>query len=430
MSVGRNPDPALEGALFAATTFRRACLLALLTLLLAAGCRYEVPASGPWILLANPAEEPAPGQFVPVPGLVHDENHGFTYGLMPVWVVGRAGDTQAIVAPSVTYSDLNGLLGTLRFYRYLGGDAGLVETILAQSTEGACNYRALWRERRLAPGLEVAAQARHHRDRGGRFFGFGERTHESDETSYLHVETSAFLSIRYEVFPGLSFAAAPTFRAVEVRGGTLDEFPSTRAAFAGDPGVGRFSTALHFRATAELDLRDDPDAPARGLFLRLHGEGVAEGWGSDYSAWGWGFEARGYVEVVPWFGVAVRGLVSVSDGGADQPFYERSALGGETDLRAFPEGRFVAEGRILGQVEARLGAVEVRILGGQAGLQLVPFADVGRVFDGFRDLDRAAWQPVGGIGFRLELPPATRGRLDLGWGREGLAVFLTLGYPF
>lgn len=421
---------------------RRLALAVLAGLGCAAGCTFHVPREGLGVILADPpapsererveGAPPAPARFVPIPGLARNENTGFTFGLMPAIAVGEPGRTQSLISPSLTWNEVNGLRPTLRFYRYLGGGAAQLEGIASHSTAGATNYRGLFRETRLLPGLVLTTQARSHRDLGGRFFGFGERTHERAESAYRHYETSGFVELRQAVpgAPWASLVAFPTLRVIEVRGSALDDFPSTRVAFAGDPGVGRYSTAIHWRAGVAVDTLDRLDAPTSGVSAMLWGDRVSEGSGADFSAWAYGLDCRAYWPVTSWFGIAARGVADYVVGGSEVPFTERAALGGQDLLRGFPEQRFVDDGRTILQVEARLGAVELRLLGGQAGINLVPFLDVGRVFSRWSDLDRTGWQPVGGLGIRLEMPPSTRGRLDIGFGREGVAVYLTLGYPF
>jgi hypothetical protein len=65
-----------------------------------------------------------------------------------------------------------------------------------------------------------------------------------------------------------------------------------------------------------------------------------------------------------------------------------------------------------------------------ADWQVAPFVDCGGVM---KSLDSARiddFKINPGIGFRAEVRPNIVGRVDIGFGNEGAAVFVGLGYPF
>ena len=62
--------------------------------------------------------------------------------------------------------------------------------------------------------------------------------------------------------------------------------------------------------------------------------------------------------------------------------------------------------------------------------RLAPFIDLGAVME---RLDRASGRQFEfnpGIGFRAVVRPNIIGRVDVGIGRDGPALFVGLGYPF
>jgi hypothetical protein len=67
---------------------------------------------------------------------------------------------------------------------------------------------------------------------------------------------------------------------------------------------------------------------------------------------------------------------------------------------------------------------------GSRALELTPFIDVGRVFEGTGTWPLTQLHKVAGIGFRGVARPFVVGYVDIGYGNEGVAVFTGLNYPF
>ncbi len=116
--------------------------------------------------------------------------------------------------------------------------------------------------------------------------------------------------------------------------------------------------------------------------------------------------------------------------GDDVPFLERSILGGETTLRGYGRNRFIDSSYLLLNLEERVRLFRWEIFNVTADWELAPFIDLGSVM---KALDRANTQSFEfnpGIGFRALVRPNILGRVDVGFGKDGPAVFVGLGYPF
>lgn len=99
-------------------------------------------------------------------------------------------------------------------------------------------------------------------------------------------------------------------------------------------------------------------------------------------------------------------------------------------MRAFTPGRFVDRGKIIFQVEERIRLLKWQLFGIPFEIHTDPFFELGRVFADFSDLNGGHWQPVGGLGLRLKVPPNVVARIDLAYGSDGFELYTMLGYPF
>ena len=63
-------------------------------------------------------------------------------------------------------------------------------------------------------------------------------------------------------------------------------------------------------------------------------------------------------------------------------------------------------------------------------VEVAPFVDAGRVFEGNWDFPLSHIHAVGGVGFRGVARPFVVGYVDVGYGSEGVAVFTGINYPF
>ncbi|HET6371530.1 MAG TPA: hypothetical protein VFG95_10050, partial [Nitrospiria bacterium] len=84
---------------------------------------------------------------------------------------------------------------------------------------------------------------------------------------------------------------------------------------------------------------------------------------------------------------------------------------------------------ILFNVEERIRVFTAPLFGVIPEFQVAPFVDVGQVFSDFRKIGEKI-QINPGIGFRGVVRPNVVGRIDLGFGREGITIFVGVGFPF
>ncbi len=125
----------------------------------------------------------------------------------------------------------------------------------------------------------------------------------------------------------------------------------------------------------------------------------------------------------------VRGLLQATFG-EEIPFYELSSLGGENTLRGFGQDRFLDNHMVALNLEQRIHLMRLHIFNVDAEFSVAPFVDMGKVFPSFDTKLLTDYEITPGVGFRGLVRPNVVGRVDIGFSREGNAVFAGLDFPF
>jgi hypothetical protein len=388
-----------------------------------------------------PPETPASTpdwSIVPVPIIYADPNLGFGIGLMPVGLVHPEDRIEWILAPSFDYNELLGVSFTNRIYYY----PTLQEELFVYNdwaTSGKFEHEARFRGRdRFVRNSSFTARGYIVKDPTRRFYGLGAGTEEDDETDYEINESAVDADIGYNLTDWLRPAFTFRWRHSRIEGGKVDNTPDTPDIF---PDVGGVNTreitsviALGGRLT--FDFRDDATIPSKGLYLDFYGEASAKGAVSNTHFWRWGINATGYLpiglgETEDFFVTVGRIDYQQLTGDDSVPFWEFPTLGGRAALRGFGVGRFTDEGALFFSVEQRARVWEVEIRDNNLRIEVAAFLDVGRVFGSGSTFTDRDWQYVPGVGARILIPESgIIARGDVGFGGEGPAIFLVLGYPF
>jgi outer membrane translocation and assembly module TamA len=109
-------------------------------------------------------------------------------------------------------------------------------------------------------------------------------------------------------------------------------------------------------------------------------------------------------------------------GGA--PFFDMCMFGASSDLRGYDSGKFRDDASWATQVEVR------QHLFGKFGA--VAFAGIGGTAPSFSDLDESEFLPSAGVGLRfMPVKSAnTNVRIDYAWGKDGGALYISVGEAF
>jgi hypothetical protein len=221
-----------------------------------------------------------------------------------------------------------------------------------------------------------------------RFYGVGSGADEEAETAYAHEQWGGTLDLywnaatHWRLGGGVRYADVDVGRAAD---DLLAETTSIFDGFPGGPGVDGGSVVAP-RLTVIFDRRNQEFTPSRGTLARLTVERVElDEAGSQELAdsWTrWELSARHYWSTPGQrYTLLFSGRVEEASEG-EIPFWEMPALGGESSLRAYGEGRFRDQGAFVGTVELRVHALHMVAMGMPIDVEVAPFVDLGRVYDG------------------------------------------------
>jgi hypothetical protein len=373
------------------------------------------------------------GIFVRLPIVDTDPNRGITYGVMPIVVLqGKTDDRiEQIHAPSVTYNKEFQLSPTYRYYYYPTEDASFLARVSRArfENEGMLQYED---HSFAGTAYDVFARLQENTDAGQRFYGFGPDSAKTDETNFKQ----QYWSYKWGVGTPLSKDSpwrvhlSQHYEASRITNGPIhnlhdfsDIFPRQYAEDAQETNETRLNL--------DYDTRDLAVTTERGTYANVFAETAVRGFLSQYDYQRYGLDAR-------WFHQSKSGpsrafaaqLQYEQIMGPTPPFWILPALGGKYSLRSYGDGRYVDRGIAAVNVEERFKVFAAKTAGVTTELQVAPFVGVGQAFD---NPGRAALKyarPVAGAAFRAVAKPQVVGSVDIGYGREGVAVFTDINYSF
>jgi outer membrane protein assembly factor BamA len=274
------------------------------------------------------------------------------------------------------------------------------------------------------------------RDGTARFYGIGNESPRSAETSYTNEQDLAQAQVGLNFSSVLQLLYIARLRIVDVLPGTLSGLPSIETRFGSSVPMGAGHEALN-RLAIVYDSRNDPTVTDRGMkWVAYAGLASRGGLFNDSLYSEAGVDGRGYLPLARGTRLvahlALRYLPTVNN----PPFWAlsslgggRSELGGDQPLRGFGAGRFYDRNSFSSSVELRQKAFAFDAASTHVEVQVAPFVDIGRVFPmGTSPVSRL--RKVGGLAFRAIARPFVVGYVDIGFGSEGPAVFTGLYYPF
>jgi hypothetical protein len=305
------------------------------------------------------------------------------------------------------------------------------------------------RYRELVHGADLVFEARYSGLEVLRFYGFGAGTAEGPDDELYRVEQRELT-----LAPGLEWSWGTAARKDD---GAAANGPSPRPALrlglgpilkvsdtperanrgrfitSLDPaplGFGRFAQAGG-RAWLEVDTRDNPAYPTRGIRLQAVGEAYGGVLDADRPFARAEGRLTGYL--TPGEG-SRRPTLAARVGAARAtgafPFHEAAFLGGRRDLLGSREQRFAGEAAVFANAEARLPVLAFDLLF-PTELGLHAATEVGRVFHEQDAAIGTPWQRGFGGGIWLSfLDRAQTLSITLVQGRERLGVHLGGGFHF
>ena len=361
---------------------------------------------------------------VHLPVIASNPNSGMTYGVLPVWLTHNSRhEIVQIFAPMLTYNSTYGAAFSGSYYYYPSGDEAM-RVVLERSEK--TNYRAAvkYDNRALFGGrATLLIDTNYEADGGVQFYGIGPATTKGGEASERLLEYYARGEIGVKFWSVFSVAPGWKLRRTEVENGP---FPTPKTL---DPSLRTTSSYSLPRLRLTRDTRDLAFTPSRGSLSEVFVEysRTALGSSSDYERYGgqWRFYRQTASNIV----TALHAQTEWA-GGGDVPFTALSALGGSRSLRGYAEGRFQDRGSAFANIEERWRVHSIDMVHSLTEFQIAPFLEAGTVFPSPGRAQARYVAAVGGVAFRAVVRPSIVGKVEIGAGREGPAVFVGIDYPF
>jgi hypothetical protein len=403
------------------------------SLALLAGCTSYIPRENPnQPLTGNPFDDTIKLVTIPLPVIASSPNEGVTYGALTAFLAhNKREEVTTLLAPQVTYNDTFGVTASLYGAYYPTPDRNL-EFNLSQSGKVNQDYELRLRDRTLLGNkLELNGFFFRLVDGSSRFFGFNAKSPQQLETNYADDETGYNVSAGYQIGRHFQVTLGDRFRDVRISSGAFGRLPDIRDKFSSAtvPGIDGFTTHA-VRISLSYSTLDNRDTPTYGGYSRISFEPTLKDLGGGGNYRHYEIEAKGFIPLDNARYISVFRLMYNQTMGAGVPFLEQSILGGESTLRGYGRNRFIDNSFLLCNLEERIRLFRWEVFGVTADWEVAPFFDVGAVMESLNKTSASNFELNPGIGFRAIVRPNIIGRVDLGVGKDGPAVFVGLGYPF
>jgi hypothetical protein len=403
------------------------------SLLLLAGCTSYIPRE--YLhpkLTGNSVDNTVKMVTVPLPVIASSPNEGVTAGGLTAFLVhNRQNEIATLLAPQVTYNSNFGVTASLYGALYPHPNQN-IEFNLSQSGNVNHDYELRIRDNSLLnKHLELNGFIFKLVDGSSRFFGFNAKSPQQMETNYANDEYGYNISAGYQLGRYYQVTLGDRYRNVRIRPGAFGSLPEIKDKFtsATVPGIDGFATHA-VRISLSYSTLDHRDTPTYGGYTRISFEPTlkALGGASDYRHYE--IEAKGFIPLSNARFISVFRLMYNQTLGSNVPFLEQSILGGETSLRGYGRNRFIDNSFLLCNIEERIRLFRWEVFGVTADWEVAPFIDLGGVMGSLDKARSSNFEFNPGIGFRAIVRPNIIGRVDVGFGKDGPAVFVGLGYPF
>jgi outer membrane translocation and assembly module TamA len=369
---------------------------------------------------------------VPLPIIASSPNEGVTFGALTAFLLhDRKDEVSTLVAPQMNYNKNFGATTSLYGGFYPSPERHW-QVNLSKSTKVNEEYKLRYADRKfLSDRLELNAFAIAFTDGSARFFGFQSTAKKENETNYSDQELEGNITLGYRIADHVKLVAGERAKKVNIKRGAISGIPFITDKFTPSsvPGIDGFSVHAQRLALVYSTL-DSLDLPTTGTEARVSVENSARALGSSADYQVYGAEVKAFFPLQEGRYISVVRLAYNQTTGDNVPFLEKSTLGGETTLRGYGRYRFIDNSYLLLNLEERIRLFRLRLFNVLADWEAAPFIDFGSVMASIDRAKPASFQFNPGIGARAVVRPNIVGRVDVGIGKEGPAVFVGLGYPF
>jgi hypothetical protein len=284
-----------------------------------------------WIssALAFDLTDPQSWPFIPVPEIATDPNGGTTVGVLPVFLfTDTKNQIRDIFAPDLNWNQTLGVGGTFRYLSYPNEDtnwyatAGGAQTIARQID---LDYQTGRTHQDL---FTFEGRFFFERDPTDRFYGTGNNSSQSNETTYTTQQLYGMASVGLNISDKLQVQLMERPRWVRIQNGAYTSLPQIFQLFPHQKGINGGSEVLT-QLVIQYDDRDSVDIPRSGGLYRVYGSVADRALGSSFSYTRFGYEARKYYTVHPRITFAGHVFMEYEPAGNEMPFWAQARLGGD-----------------------------------------------------------------------------------------------------
>jgi len=255
------------------------------------------------------------------------------------------------------------------------------------------------------------------------YYGPGPDSRKTGRSDYRLEDTNVELRPGVRVFKGLRASLIGSYLANNVGPGYSSRYISTDLQYdpTAAPGIVRQTNFLRGGGLLEYDWRDNPSNPTKGgRYSAQYVRYVDQNLGA-YSFLRLDLDASQYISMFNGTRViALRGASSLTTTSGNQavPFYLQPTLGGPDTLRGYRFDRFYGDNSTMVSAEYRWEASPI--------LQLVAFAEGGKVFNRWEQWNFHDIQTDVGFGIRFKNLDKTVFSLDTGFSHEGFQIWFRM----
>jgi outer membrane protein assembly factor BamA len=402
-------------------------------LLLLTGCTSYIPRDRlPYPLINDSFDQQVKVVTIPLPVIASSPNEGITVGALSAFLLHDRNDNiNTLLAPQINYNKSFGVSTSLYGAFYPSPDRSW-EINLSKSTIINEDYEFKLRDKTFFDKkLEINPFVFAFSDGSARFFGFEAKTPRQRESNYTDKEIGFNISVGYDIGRHFQIVLGERYRDVAIEPGAVTSIPYIKDRFREFriPGIDGFNTHAQ-RISLVYSTLDSLTAPTFGGFAKATVENSSKALGSSADFLHYEGELKGFIPLDDSRYISVFRLVFNQTLGDQVPFLEQSSLGGENTLRGYGRNRFIDNSYFLLNLEERIRLFRWEIFGVKADWELAPFIDLGAVVDRLDRINSKQFEFNPGIGVRAVVRPNITGRIDVGFGHDGPAVFVGLGYPF
>lgn len=253
------------------------------------------------------------------------------------------------------------------------------------------------------------------------YYGMGPDSAKTGRSDYRMQDNAAEIRGGLRLAKSLRVGLLGSYQRIHIDPGTSPTVTSTDEVYTPEeaPGLDSRANFLTGGFFAEYEGRDQPLDPHAGTYVYTDFENVE---GTERLLGGFNrydFQAQQYAPF--WnkrrvIAFRLKATLTAPHRNTLVPFYLEPTLGGPDDMRGFRPYRFYDQNAVTATAEYRWTVVEA--------LDMAIFVDDGKVYHDWNTFSMSGMQSDVGFGFRAKSGSSVPFRLDFGFSREGVQVWL------